>query len=62
MHRKSGEKHAGFCKGLLELIANCLEDHQFDRAGPLVKKYKSRRGFDQSSLTVLLDRYPDFKE
>lgn len=51
-----------FRKGVIELIATYLADHDYEQAKPWIEKYKLRPEWDQTSLELLLLRYPDFEE
>ena len=51
-----------FEEGVLELIADYLESNEYEKAKPLIVKFKNNSDFDQSALTTLLYRYPDYNE
>ena len=48
-----------FEDGLIELISLYLHNSEFDKAKPLVERFKSKSEFDQSTMTALLSQYPD---
>lgn len=51
-----------FEDGQLELIVTYIQEKQFDKARPLVKKFKSRASFSQSTLELVLSNHPEFTE
>jgi tetratricopeptide (TPR) repeat protein len=51
-----------FEDGLIELINDYLENEEYEKARPLIKNYQSRKSFDQSALTDVLDAYPNYIE
>jgi tetratricopeptide (TPR) repeat protein len=51
-----------FENGIAELLVDYLEASQFEKAKPLVDRFKSKSEFDQSTLTMLLNQYPGYNE
>ena len=51
-----------FEDGILELLADYLETRQFEKAKPLVDRFRSRSEFNQSTLTLLLTQHPGYTE
>ena len=50
-----------FENGILELIAVYLKDKDYEKAGPLVKDFRTRKRFNQNSLNLILSSYPAIK-
>jgi tetratricopeptide (TPR) repeat protein len=51
-----------FEDGILELLVDYLETSQFEKAKPLVDRFKSRSKFNQATLTLLLSQHPGYAE
>jgi hypothetical protein len=51
-----------FEEGILELLADYLETNQFEKAKPLVDRFKNKSEFNQATLTMLLNQYPGYNE
>lgn len=51
-----------FEEGLVELIATYLQVKEYDKARPLIKKFRSRASFNQASLDLILATHADFTE
>ena len=51
-----------FEDGVLELITDYLKSNQYEKAKPLIDRYKNNSEFNQSALTMVLYLYPDYKE
>ena len=49
-----------FEDGILELIADYLGANEFEKARPLVRRFKNKSAFDQSRLNDLIDQYPGY--
>lgn len=49
-------------EGILELIADYLAKEEFEKAKPLVDKYRNTSSFDQSTLTTFLSYYPGYNK
>lgn len=50
-----------FEDGVFVLIADYLSANEFEKATPLVNRFKKKSAFDQQRLNELLDQYPGFK-
>ncbi len=51
-----------FEDGILELLVDYLDRNEFEKARPLIERYKLTSSFDQERLTSLLELYPAYKE
>ena len=51
-----------FEDGILELLVDYLETSQFEKAKPLVDRFKSRSKFNQETLTLLLSQHTGYAE
>jgi tetratricopeptide (TPR) repeat protein len=51
-----------FEDGISELLVDYFETGQFEKAKPLVDRFKNKSDFDQSTLTMLLNKYPGYNE
>jgi tetratricopeptide (TPR) repeat protein len=51
-----------FEDGVLELIVDYLQLKEFEKARPLIERFKSRSSFDQTTLNYLLIQYPGYNE
>jgi tetratricopeptide (TPR) repeat protein len=51
-----------FQDGILELLADYLETGEFEKAKPLIDRYKTKSEFDQETLDLLMTGYPGYQK
>jgi hypothetical protein len=44
------------------MIGDYLKSNEYEKAKPLITGYKNNSEFNQSALTLVLYRYPDYNE
>lgn len=49
-------------EGIIELIYDYLETSEFEKAKPLIDRYKTKSAFNQESLQTVLERFPGYGE
>jgi tetratricopeptide (TPR) repeat protein len=51
-----------FEDGMIQLIALYLDKEEYEKARPLVDRYKSKSNFDQLNLSNIMAGYPEYEE